>query len=174
LREAVYWAPGLTNSFILEFFNSSDSPVNDISLQPIINVVLKQREQRDSSLPPIPPLASVVVPPELGGLGQSESNMSLMAVETAAERGNGGGCYGPMDTSSYLAELRQRSSYIGKVSGMFNILRTMFDRDELVHQKLSESLCKNLENSLAASNKMDVEEQIFLATAYIIYSKSNY
>uniref|UniRef100_A0A914GZZ0 1-phosphatidylinositol 4-kinase n=1 Tax=Globodera rostochiensis TaxID=31243 RepID=A0A914GZZ0_GLORO len=143
--EAVKWAPGLTNSHLLEFIRSTDS-ASDKSLRVTINAVLSCTERE-------------MVNSIFHVTGGSATNLQVMhgASDTASigslAVSDLSSITNPLDVSTYLSAINQRSDYLGQIKGMFEMLRD-------THNK------KLVDIALKSSDPDSMSKPLNLMTAY--------
>ncbi|KAL3103006.1 hypothetical protein niasHT_026454 [Heterodera trifolii] len=156
--EAVKWAPGLTNSHLLEFIRSTDS-ATDKSLRMTINAVLSCTERET-----VNSLIHVT--------GGSATNLQVL--HAAGDTGSVGSLAGsdlssatsPLDISTYLSAINLRAGYLGQIKGMFEMLRDTHNSEEIAHQLLSDHLEKLLDTAIKSSDPDSISKPLHLMTAY--------
>ncbi|CAK5086225.1 unnamed protein product [Meloidogyne enterolobii] len=174
LCEAVKWAPGLTNSHLLEFIRSADS-ITDKSLRLTINTVLActKREMINSLF--------------VGGTTSSAmftttstTNTDSVSIGSIMISTDNLVSSGPVDISTYLSALNQRSDYLGQIKGMFEMMKKQnyiynpdicVDIDEATHKSLSDYLEEQFETALKTNEPNCLEKPLQLMTAYFMVCK---
>jgi len=81
---------------------------------------------------------------------------------------------GPVDISTYLSALNQRSDYLGQIKGMFEMLKDTHNNEELAHQLLSDHLDRMLDTALQCSDSHSLDKPLQLMTAYFIFCESEF
>nr|CAD2200678.1 unnamed protein product [Meloidogyne enterolobii] len=174
LCEAVKWAPGLTNSHLLEFIRSADS-ITDKSLRLTINTVLActKREMINSLF--------------VGGTTSSAmftttstTNTDSVSIGSIMISTDNLVSSGPVDISTYLSALNQRSDYLGQIKGMFEMMKKQnyiynpdicVDIEEATHKSLSDYLEEQFETALKTNEPNCLEKPLQLMTAYFMVCK---
>uniref|UniRef100_A0A915D0F7 1-phosphatidylinositol 4-kinase n=1 Tax=Ditylenchus dipsaci TaxID=166011 RepID=A0A915D0F7_9BILA len=164
---AVKWAPGFTNSYLLEYIRRTDS-VNDRSLRLTIATVLSCTERDGLDTGSLLNVSSGSMNALGGGsLGFAES-ISIGGTSTNDESGSA------TDISAYLSVLSQRSDYLGQVKGMLSMLKETNNSREMAEQALIDHLDRMLESACEANDEDKFLKSIFLMSAFFIYTKVIY
>ncbi|KAL7069800.1 hypothetical protein ACQ4LE_011065 [Meloidogyne hapla] len=171
LCEAVKWAPGLTNSHLLEFIRTTDS-ITDKSLRLTINTVLActKREMINSLF--VGGTASSVM------FTTTTTNTDAISVGSTMISTDNLVSNGPVDISTYLSALNQRSDYLGQIKGMFEMTKKQnyiyypdicIDIEEATHKSLSDYLEEQFETALKMNEPNCLEKPLQLMTAYFMF-----